>query len=284
LHAERRPDRPAPRRDPPGHRLPRPGPGAGGLDRRALRPRGRVRLHLGDVRPHLPVSARPQDPLADRTGRRQRHRRAVRAPEAGVRLVRHQHRRFRLDLRELRHARDPDLLDLLLGDRVHPRRRSRPGGGDAPGPPSPEGASLMSAVARGRPHAGRRGGRRILPAAALAALAAMLPPEARAQIPRSPGLALDLGFPAPGTEPLGRQPLLSARRFIVIRLAENHLYLIEDGRAIWDAPVATGTGFRLQGGNREWHFVTPRGVFRIQRKELDPVWIKPEWAFVEAGL
>lgn len=131
--------------------------------------------------------------------------------------------------------------------------------------------------------AGHRWRFRLLLAAAIAVLAATQPSAVQSQVARSPGLALDLGFPPPGGEPLGRQPLHSARRFILIRLAENHLYLIEDGRAIWDAPVATGTGFRLQGGNREWHFVTPRGVFRIQRKELDPVWIKPEWAFVEAG-
>lgn len=141
----------------------------------------------------------------------------------------------------------------------------------------------MSTIPRRGAWAGRRGRFRLLLTATIAVLAAAQPSAAPAQVARSSGLALDLGFPPPGDEPLDRQPLHSARRFILIRLAENHLYLIEDGRAIWDAPVATGTGFRLQGGNREWHFVTPRGVFRIQRKELDPVWIKPEWAFVEAG-
>lgn len=141
----------------------------------------------------------------------------------------------------------------------------------------------MSAALRGHAPAVRRGRVRVLLAVAIAGLAAMDPPAARSQVARSPGLVLELGFPPAGAELLDRRPLHSARRFILIRLAENHLYLVEDGRAIWDAPVATGTGFRLQGGSREWHFATPRGVFRIQRKELDPVWVKPEWAFVEAG-
>jgi L,D-transpeptidase YbiS len=32
-----------------------------------------------------------------------------------------------------------------------------------------------------------------------------------------------------------------------------------------------------------WRFETPRRVFSIQRKVRDPVWAKPEWAFVEIG-
>ena len=31
-------------------------------------------------------------------------------------------------------------------------------------------------------------------------------------------------------------------------------------------------------------FETPRGVHRVQGKARDPVWKKPDWAFVEEGL
>ena len=68
-----------------------------------------------------------------------------------------------------------------------------------------------------------------------------------------------------------------------VRLAENHLYLLEGDRIVWSAPVGTGTGFRLEADGRAGEFDTPRGVFRIQRKEKDPVWIKPEWAYVKEG-
>lgn len=72
--------------------------------------------------------------------------------------------------------------------------------------------------------------------------------------------------------------------YIIIRLEENRLYLMEGDRAIWSAPVGTGTGFRLEAADgRAWDFSTPRGVFRIQRKEKDPVWIKPEWAYIKEG-
>lgn len=79
-------------------------------------------------------------------------------------------------------------------------------------------------------------------------------------------------------------PLRVEGRYVVIRLAENRLAVMEGERILWDAPVATGTGFRLAGNGQTWRFSTPRGVFRIQRREKDPVWIMPDWAFIEAGL
>jgi lipoprotein-anchoring transpeptidase ErfK/SrfK len=78
-------------------------------------------------------------------------------------------------------------------------------------------------------------------------------------------------------------PLEPGEPYVVIRLAENRLALVEGREVLWSAPVATGTGFRLEGAGRDWAFDTPRGVFRIERKEKDPVWIMPDWAFVERG-
>jgi hypothetical protein len=78
-------------------------------------------------------------------------------------------------------------------------------------------------------------------------------------------------------------PLDPGEPYIVIRLAENRLLLAEGREVIWSAPVATGTGFRLEGAGTSWAFDTPRGVFRVERKEKDPVWIMPDWAFVEQG-
>ncbi|MEJ2678440.1 MAG: L,D-transpeptidase [Gemmatimonadota bacterium] len=78
-------------------------------------------------------------------------------------------------------------------------------------------------------------------------------------------------------------PLDVSGRYIVIRLAANRLYLMEGSEVLWSAPVATGNGFRLASAREHWTFVTPRGVFRVQRKEKNPIWIMPDWAFVEAG-
>lgn len=78
-------------------------------------------------------------------------------------------------------------------------------------------------------------------------------------------------------------PLDPGSPYVVIRLTENRLMLVDGRDVLWSAPVATGTGFRLEGERESWDFDTPRGVFRIERKEKDPVWIMPDWAFVEAG-
>lgn len=86
-----------------------------------------------------------------------------------------------------------------------------------------------------------------------------------------------------GRELFLEPPLRVDGRYVVIRLAENRLYVLEGRRVIWSAPVGTGTGFRLEDGGRAWQFDTPRGVFRVQRKEKDPVWIKPDWAYIKEG-
>jgi L,D-transpeptidase YbiS len=117
--------------------------------------------------------------------------------------------------------------------------------------------------------------------AALAAFAAIawggVPLQAK-QLPRSsPRLDLD------GEVVAGRPLLHATPRYVVIHLAENRLELLDGGRIVWSAPVATGTEFRLESAGRSWKFETPRGLFRVQRKEKNPVWFKPDWAFVEEG-
>jgi lipoprotein-anchoring transpeptidase ErfK/SrfK len=37
-------------------------------------------------------------------------------------------------------------------------------------------------------------------------------------------------------------------------------------------------------GNKKWIFKTPKGKYSIQFKTTNPVWKRPDWAFVEEGL
>jgi hypothetical protein len=71
--------------------------------------------------------------------------------------------------------------------------------------------------------------------------------------------------------------------YVVVNLDDNSLRLMDGRTILWEAPVGTGTGLRLQSDTDEWHFSTPRGVFQIQFKEEMPVWILPEWYFVKKG-
>lgn len=96
-------------------------------------------------------------------------------------------------------------------------------------------------------------------------------------------LAVAHGVEREGSARYRDPPVNVEGRYVVISLAEHRLHLMEDNRVIWSALVGTGTGTRLEGAGQKWDFSTPRGMFRVQYKEKDPVWTVPDWAFVERG-
>ena len=73
--------------------------------------------------------------------------------------------------------------------------------------------------------------------------------------------------------------------YIVVDTAENLLYLREGTQTRLKAVVSSGSGnvLRDPGGQRQWVFDSPRGEFKVKRKMTGPVWIKPDWAFIEEG-
>jgi hypothetical protein len=118
----------------------------------------------------------------------------------------------------------------------------------------------------------------------LIGVAALLqaPTPAAAQLPGSP-LALAHGVAREGAARYRDPPVNVDGRYVVISLDEHMLHLMEDERVIWSAVVGTGTGTRLEGAGQKWDFSTPRGMFRVQLKEKDPIWRVPDWAFIERG-
>ena len=73
--------------------------------------------------------------------------------------------------------------------------------------------------------------------------------------------------------------------YIVIDTAQNKLYVKKRDKILHEAICSTGSGGLLKDpkNDRQWVFQTPRGVFKVMRKAEDPVWTKPDWAFVEEG-
>jgi L,D-transpeptidase ErfK/SrfK len=70
---------------------------------------------------------------------------------------------------------------------------------------------------------------------------------------------------------------------ITIDVSTNQAYLFRDGQLVRKSAAATGSDKVLRQGRKVWWFRTPRGKHTVQRKITDPVWTKPDWAFVEEG-
>jgi L,D-transpeptidase ErfK/SrfK len=75
-------------------------------------------------------------------------------------------------------------------------------------------------------------------------------------------------------------------RYIVIDTFRNRLHLVEDGKVTKTAVCSTGTGTILKDprNGKQWVFDTPTGERIVQEKKKNPVWGKPDWAFIEEGL
>ncbi len=70
---------------------------------------------------------------------------------------------------------------------------------------------------------------------------------------------------------------------ITIDVSKNLAYLFNDGKLVARSAAATGSGKELVHGEDMWIFHTPRGHLKVIGKIKDPVWRKPDWAFIEAG-
>lgn len=74
--------------------------------------------------------------------------------------------------------------------------------------------------------------------------------------------------------------------YIVIDQTHNRLYLKKDDETLLEAVCSAGSGMVLNeatGKKRQWVFDTPRGSFEVLSRAENPVWRKPDWAFVEEG-
>lgn len=70
---------------------------------------------------------------------------------------------------------------------------------------------------------------------------------------------------------------------LTVDTSRNVAYLFRDGELVMQAPAATGMDKTLKKGSRVFLFRTPRGRHPVVRKIIDPVWTKPDWAFIEEG-
>jgi hypothetical protein len=72
---------------------------------------------------------------------------------------------------------------------------------------------------------------------------------------------------------------------ILVDTAANQIYMVQGSKVLVQDKCSTGSGLELTdaGGHRTWTFDTPRGYFRVLSKTSNPVWYRPDWAFIEEG-
>lgn len=71
--------------------------------------------------------------------------------------------------------------------------------------------------------------------------------------------------------------------YIIINTTDNHFYLYKGKEKVRDGVCSTGKNERLVSADGENKFYTPKGVRKVLRKVPNPVWAKPDWAFIEEG-
>lgn len=102
---------------------------------------------------------------------------------------------------------------------------------------------------------------------------------------RAEGKERQANLEAVGTKLADAQTALrdfeDADQTILVSTAENKVYVRKDRQVIFEAVCSTGKGTTLVDKGRTMVFSTPIGKFRIVSKEENPVWVPPDWHYVE---
>lgn len=87
----------------------------------------------------------------------------------------------------------------------------------------------------------------------------------------------------------GLKRMLRAREdgevYIVVDTENNRLSLRRGERVLRNAVCSSGSRELVEDEyGRTWYFETPNGAFRVLAKERNPVWIRPDWSYVEENM
>jgi hypothetical protein len=71
--------------------------------------------------------------------------------------------------------------------------------------------------------------------------------------------------------------------YLVVSIRDRRLWYRRGDRVLFTTRVAVGSGKTLikANGHDEYKFDTPRGRLVVQGKEADPVWVPPDWHYLE---
>lgn len=78
----------------------------------------------------------------------------------------------------------------------------------------------------------------------------------------------------------------AGRPYIVVSIEDHRLWYRLGDSVLFTTRVATGSGKILEstGSVSRWRFETPRGRLSVVARETEPVWIAPDWYYVEEAM
>lgn len=71
--------------------------------------------------------------------------------------------------------------------------------------------------------------------------------------------------------------------YLVVNPEANRLQMRRGQNVLLEAAISTGRNDTLTHLKHKWVFRTPRGIMTVLAKKKNPVWLKPDWAFLEKG-
>ena len=82
------------------------------------------------------------------------------------------------------------------------------------------------------------------------------------------------------------RPQPALRAYVVVSIEDHRLWYRVGDTVLFTAPVATGSGKILEstGDVTRWRFETPRGRLSVISRDSNPVWIPPDWYYVEEAI
>jgi L,D-transpeptidase ErfK/SrfK len=73
--------------------------------------------------------------------------------------------------------------------------------------------------------------------------------------------------------------------YLVVDTESNRLTMRQGKTVLHKAVCGTGSRVFIEGETgRNWYFETPMGSFTVLGKERNPVWIRPDWSYVEENM
>jgi L,D-transpeptidase YbiS len=79
--------------------------------------------------------------------------------------------------------------------------------------------------------------------------------------------------------------LLPEKPYLLINTVNNEIHVMFKERLIHRGKCSTGSYILLKAyNNRKWLFKTPKGLFKVKYKLRNPIWYKPDWAYLEEGM